>query len=95
MKIKFEEDFFDSLRDKLIFIAKDNPVAAKKFRKELINKCQNILNMPYKHRKSIYHDDENIRDLIFKGYTIIYIVEDESIIIFALIHHEKYTYNQG
>ena len=69
----------------------DFSIAAKKFRKELIEKCQNILNMPYKHRKSIYHDDENIRDLVFKGYTVIYIVEDESLSVFALIHHEKYN----
>lgn len=95
MKIKFEESFINSLSIKLKYIAKDNPKAAKKFKNELILSCNDILHMPYKHRKSIYHDDENIRDLIFKGYTIIYIIEEETISVFALIHHEQYTYNQG
>lgn len=90
MKIRFEENFIDSLALKLQFIAKDKPLAAKKFKDELIASCKDILHMPYKHRKSIYHDDENIRDLIFKGYTVIYIIEDELISVFALIYHEKY-----
>ncbi|WP_295061736.1 type II toxin-antitoxin system RelE/ParE family toxin [Sulfurimonas sp.] len=90
MKIRFEENFIDSLALKLQFIAKDKPLAARKFKDELIASCKDILHMPYKHRKSIYHDDENIRDLIFKGYTVVYIIEDELISVFALIYHEKY-----
>ncbi|MDD2449206.1 MAG: type II toxin-antitoxin system RelE/ParE family toxin [Sulfurimonas sp.] len=95
MKIRFEESFIDSLALKLEYIAKDNPLAARKFKDELIASCRDIIHMPYKHRKSIYHDDENIRDLIFKGYTIIYMIEDELISIFALIHQEKYNYNRS
>ena len=90
MNIKFEESFIDSLALKLEYIAKDNPNAARKFKNDLIAACKDILHMPYKHRKSIYHDDENVRDLIFKVYIVIYMVEEESISLFALIHHEKY-----
>ena len=39
------------------------------FRRSLIEK---IPNFPFKYRKSIYFDNENIRDMTFKGYTIIY-----------------------
>jgi len=42
------------------------------FLKELKKKIINLKHFPYKYRKSFYFDDENIRDLIFKGYTIIY-----------------------
>lgn len=94
MNIRFEESFIDSLSLKLQFIAKDKPLAAKKFKNDLIASCKDILHMPYKHRKSIYHDDENIRDLIFKGYAVVYMIEDETISVFALIHHEKYSYTQ-
>jgi plasmid stabilization system protein ParE len=90
MNIRFEESFIDSLALKLEYIAKDNPNAARKFQNDLIAACKDILHMPYKHRKSIYHDDENVRDLIFKVYIVIYMVEEESISLFALIHHEKY-----
>ncbi|UCN01581.1 hypothetical protein LCX93_11680 [Sulfurimonas sp. SWIR-19] len=35
-----------------------------------------MLNFPYKSRKFLYHDDENIRDYIFKGYTIPYLIDN-------------------
>jgi len=34
--------------------------------------------MPYKFRKSIYFDDENIRDYIFKGYAIPYLINEDN-----------------
>ncbi|MGE4397320.1 MAG: type II toxin-antitoxin system RelE/ParE family toxin [Sulfurimonas sp.] len=94
MNIRFEESFINSLALKLKYIAKDSPRAARKFKNELFALCKDISDMPYKHRKSIYHDDENIRDLVFKGYTVVYMIEDEIISVFALIHHEKYSYTQ-
>ncbi len=30
--------------------------------------------MPFKFRKSFYFEDENVRDMIFKGYTLPYLV---------------------
>ncbi|MBD3842755.1 MAG: type II toxin-antitoxin system RelE/ParE family toxin [Campylobacterales bacterium] len=35
----------------------------------------NIPNFPYKSRKSFYHDDDNVRDYIFKGYTVPYLID--------------------
>lgn len=94
MNIRFEESFINSLALKLEYIAKDSPRAARKFKNELFASCKDITHMPYKHRKSIYHDDENIRDLIFKGYTVVYMIEDDTVSVFALIYHEKYIYTQ-
>ena len=48
-----------------------------------------IPDMPYKCKKSIYFDDDNIRDLIFKGYTIVYKV-DESKEQITIIGIQKY-----
>lgn len=44
-------------------------------------------HFPYKCRKSLYADDENIRDFIFKGYTIPYIIEDEAIVVLTIFKH--------
>ena len=33
--------------------------------------------MPYAKRKSIYFDNDKIRDIIFKGYTIVYRINEE------------------
>ena len=58
-------------------ISKDKILASKNFKKELFQQIKNIPNFPYKYRKSIYFDDENIRDMIFKGYTIVYKVDTQ------------------
>lgn len=91
MKIRFEEQFVDSLKNKIDYIAIDNPTASLKFKNEILKICKGVADMPFKNRKSIYHDDENVRDLIYKGYTAVYMIEDDLISFVALINHESYT----
>ncbi len=64
--------FKSRLQEILRFIALDSKNRAKQFKNSLYVTIKTIVDMPYKHRKSIYFDDENIRDLVYKGYTIIY-----------------------
>jgi hypothetical protein len=47
--------------------------------------------MPYKYRKSIYFDNENIRDLIYKGYTIPYLIDEDnkSIVLLGIIKYKE------
>jgi len=70
---KFQINFFIILQ----YIAKDKISASKKFQKELDQLIKEIPNFPYKYRESIYFDDKNIRDLIYKKYTINYEVNFE------------------
>ena len=56
----------------LEYIAQDKMSAAENFVNELDNLIGNLPNSPFKYRKSIYFQDENIRDMIYKGYTIVY-----------------------
>jgi hypothetical protein len=42
--------------------------------------------MPYKYRKSYYYNDERIRDMVFRGYTIIYKISGEFIIIVEIFN---------
>ena len=91
MKISIAEDFESKLADQVEFIARDKPGAARKFKNELLQRIKEIPKMPKKHRKSIFFENENIRDLIYKGYTIVYrIKEEEKIIeVFGLTKFEK------
>jgi len=43
--------------------------------------------MPEKYRKSYYFDDEKMRDMIYRGYTIIYEIGDEVIEIHDIFNH--------
>ncbi len=47
--------------------------------------------MPFKFRQSIYFEDESIRDLIFKGYTVAYKIEEnrDRIIIIGIKKYQE------
>jgi hypothetical protein len=91
MEIRINEKFRDKLLDQIEYISRDKPMAALNFYDELMELIKKIPNHPFKHRQSIYSNDLNVRDLIFKGYTVTFkIIEDEEIIeVFSLIKHQK------
>lgn len=72
MQIKLDEEFEKNFEIIFRHILKDKISVSKNFKKELFKQIKNIPNFPYKYRKSIYFENENIRDMIFKGYTIVY-----------------------
>lgn len=86
MTIEYSPEFKKELKNIQIYISKDNTTASKKFIKDLKKQIEDILNMPYKYRPSYYHDDESVRDMIYKGYTIIYKIYDEYIKIVEIFN---------
>ena len=70
------------------FISQDSPKRALAFYDELISKIEQIPHNPYIHRKRESLNDESIRELIFKGYTIPYFIssEEEKIIILGIFN---------
>jgi plasmid stabilization system protein ParE len=91
MKVEFLDTFVEKLKDQIDFISLDKPQAARNFKKEILQKAKKLSKFPYRNRKSIYFDNDHIRDLIFKGFVIIYKVDKEKKIVsvFALIKHEN------
>ncbi|TRX41373.1 type II toxin-antitoxin system RelE/ParE family toxin [Flavobacterium restrictum] len=91
MKIKLTIEFNYDLKDIINFISKDKPVAARKFKIELIKKIQKDLKQPFLFKKSIYFEDENIRDYVFKGYTVVFMVdaELELVSVVAILKHRN------
>ena len=81
MKIRILKSFEDNLNDQLAYIANDKPGAARKFKSDIINRIREIPDMPFANRKSIFFDREDILDLIFKGYIVVYKVDDQKRII--------------
>ena len=91
MKIKLTIEFKYDLNEIVDFISKDKPVAARKFKIELIKKLQKDLKQPFLFKKSIYFEDENIRDYVFKGYTVVFKVdiELENLSVVAILKHRN------
>jgi mRNA-degrading endonuclease RelE of RelBE toxin-antitoxin system len=78
LQITEKNSFTETLDNILKYIAEDSLNRAFDFNDQLEEKIDNIPYMPYKYRKSIYHNNENIRDMIFKGYTISYLIDKEN-----------------
>jgi len=77
MTIKKSDRFTASLLTILNYISVDSKNRARKFKNSLKTSIDDLPNMPYKYRKSIYFDDENIRDYIFMGYCIPYMIQND------------------
>lgn len=91
MIIQRTEEYQKELLVILKYIAKDKITASKKFKKDLNIQIDKIPNFPYKYRKSIYFNDQNVRDMIFKGYTINYEMDlnKNTIFIFSIFNENK------
>ena len=92
MTIVETDDYLESLKDVLKYIAKDKKSAAFSFRQALDIKINNLKDFPFMYKISIYFDDEYIRDMTHKGYTIPYEVDLEKETI-SIIGISKYKNN--
>jgi len=72
MIIIHKPTFIKQLKQIIEYIAQDKPSASMKFKNELKESINLLPSNPIMYRKSIYFNNENIRDMIFKSYTIIY-----------------------
>jgi plasmid stabilization system protein ParE len=84
MHIEFNPDFINHFMDIWKYIASENVDAADNFDLQLRDKLSTLTHFPYKFRVSFYYKDENIRDYIFMGYTIPYLVDTENGVIVIL-----------
>jgi len=84
MKIIRTEEYQKELLIILKYIAKDKITASRKFKQDLNIQINQIPNFPYKYRPSFYFDDESVRDMIFKTYTINYEIDFNKNTIFIL-----------
>ncbi|WP_264523487.1 type II toxin-antitoxin system RelE/ParE family toxin [Flavobacterium sp. N502536] len=84
MKVNLTIEFNYDLNDIVHFISKDKPIAARNFKNELVKKLKKDLVNPFHFKKSIYFDDENFRDYVFKGYTTIVKIDSKNEIVHVI-----------
>lgn len=89
MTIKISKAFLELLKEQVHYIYKDKPKAALKFRKDLLNNIKKDLKHPFQFKKSIFFDNEYIRDYIFKGYVSVYEInlEENIVVVFGFIKY--------
>ena len=89
MKIVYKETFVKRLEKQLIYLSENSPKSARKLKAELIKRIKEIPENPYLFRKSIYFENDLIRDLIYKGYTIVFRINNNQIEIFGFTRFQE------
>jgi len=89
MKIIYKETFVVRLEKQLKYISENSPKSAKKLKTEFIQRIKTIPDNPYLFRKSIYFENDSVRDLIHKGYTIVFRINKNQIEIFGLTRFQE------
>lgn len=91
MKIKLKTTFTNRLSRQVSYISLDSPSRARRFKNDLIKQIERIPGNPYAYRKSVHFNDIKIRDMIFKGYCIIFRINDDekAIEIFGFTKYQE------
>lgn len=91
MKIKISGVFLEKLNQQIDFIARDKPGAARKFKNDILARIRKISRLPMAARRSVYFEDDHIREIIFKGYKIIYRIKptDNEIEVFGFLRSQE------
>ena len=84
MRIVRDDVFVQQLMQILRNIASDKPTAALHFEQRLNERIKSLSDFPWQCRPSYYFDDKVYRDLIHHGYTIIYKVEQDRILVLEI-----------
>ena len=66
------------------FTFEDSPNRALRFYEELLNKLEAIPSNPYRFRKRSKIKEKNIREVIFKGYTVPFYIDTVHNVIVVL-----------
>lgn len=72
MTVIHKPTFSKQLKQILEHIAQDKPSASMKFKNDLKESINVLPSNPMMYRESIYFNDKNIRDMVYKGYTVVY-----------------------
>lgn len=86
---------FKTELDKIVFFIEiDSPNRAFNFFEDIISKIEKIPNNPYIHRKRVEAKDENLRELIYKGYTVPFEIDNKNrkIIVLGIFNQNLWNY---
>ena len=71
------------------YISKNSVFYARKTINNIIIKTEHLSLFPYMGRVSLQYSQENYRELIYKSYIILYIIESNKIHIISVLHSAR------
>ena len=88
-KVIWADPALKDLHDIIKHIAEDSPVYAERFGLQVVESPRRLEQFPYWGRIVPEFKDENIRELIYGSYRIIYVFRYEACYITAVIHGSR------
>lgn len=89
MQIIRDLKYLEQLDSILDYIAQSGSInKSLDFLNKLDMSISKLTYMPKKFRKSYYYNDLNIRDMIFEGYTVPYLIDNDFIVILDIFKWE-------
>jgi plasmid stabilization system protein ParE len=83
----------DDLKNIFEYIKRDSLIYARKEINAIRSRISKVRLNLYVGKKFENFNNDNIRELIFKNYRIIYEIESDRIIILTIHHHSRLLYN--
>lgn len=92
MIIEKKPTYLRNLFSILKYIASDKPSASFNFEKALEQKLNDLLLFPLQYKSSLYIENEAYRDMVHEGYTIIYKIETNKILILDIFKWQNRSF---
>ena len=86
MKLEWTEPALSDLESIRVYIRKDSEYYANRFVERIIEAEESLKKFPEMVRRVPEAEEENVRELLFHNYRIIYRVETDGILILTVIH---------
>lgn len=88
-KVKWSKDSIEDLKEICKFISLDSPYYAKVFSDRVFEMVEHLELFPEIGRRVPESDDPKVRELIYKGYRIIYQIKGDCLEIITVIHGSR------
>ena len=86
-----EPSAYQDLSNIFNYIEKNGSIyRAKNFISQLQQEINSLSFMPQRCRDSYYYKDKKAKDLIYKGYTIPYYIEEATVYVVAVFRQKNY-----
>lgn len=88
-KVKWSKDSIKNLKEICQFIAVDSPNYARVFNDRIFEMVEHLELFPEIGRRVPESDDPKVRELIYKGYRIIYQIKEDYLEVITVIHGSR------
>lgn len=88
-KVRWSKDSIEDLKEIGEFIALDSPYYAQIFKDRVFEMVEHLERFPEIGRQVPESDDPQVREVIYKGYRIIYQIKEGCLEIITVIHGSR------